>query len=51
MELVGNTGAVEFHGIRFRIGRSVAGHRVCVMDAGNTVMIFDLNGTLIIEHP
>jgi hypothetical protein len=21
------------------------------MDAGNTVMVFDLHGTLIIEHP
>ncbi|GAA4163879.1 hypothetical protein GCM10022286_24970 [Gryllotalpicola daejeonensis] len=24
---------------------------VCVMDAGPTVMIFDLKGTLLIEHP
>ena len=48
---VGNTGAVEFRGIRFGIGRALAGHRVCVMDAGPSVMIFDLRGTLIIEHP
>jgi len=51
VKLVGNTGAVEFRGIRFGIGRATAGHRVCVMDAGKTVMIFDLQGTLIIEHP
>jgi putative transposase len=51
VNLVGNTGAVEFRGIRFGIGRATAGHRVCVMDAGKTVMIFDLQGTLIIEHP
>ncbi len=48
---VGNTGAVEFRGIRFGIGRTLADHRVCVMDSGPTVMIFDLTGTLIIEHP
>ena len=48
---VGNTGAVEFRGIRFGIGRALADHRVCVMDAGPSVMIFDLRGTLIIEHP
>ncbi|WP_187432657.1 hypothetical protein [Agromyces mariniharenae] len=51
VKLVGNTGAVEFRGIRFGIGRATAGQRVCVMDAGNTVMVFDLRGTLIIEHP
>lgn len=51
VKLVGNTGAVEFRGIRFGIGRAFAEHRVCVMDAGNTVMVFDLHGTLIIEHP
>jgi putative transposase len=48
---VGNSGAVEFRGIRFGIGRALAGRRVCVMDAGPSVMIFDLKGTLIIEHP
>jgi putative transposase len=48
---VGNTGAVEFRGIRFGIGRALADQRVCVMDAGASVMIFDLSGTLIIEHP
>lgn len=51
MKLVGNTGAVEFRGIRFGIGRATARHRICVMDARKTVMIFDLQGTLIIEHP
>lgn len=51
VKLVGNTGAVEFRGIRFGIGRAFAEQRVCVMDAGKTVMIFDLRGTLIIEHP
>ena len=50
VKLVGNTGAVEFRGIRFGIGRAFAAQRVCVMDAGNTVMVFDLRGTLIIEH-
>lgn len=48
---VGNTGALEFRGIRFGIGRALAGNRVCVMDAGPSVMVFDLQGTLIIEHP
>lgn len=48
---VQDSGSVEFHGIRFGIGRASAGHRVCVMDAGKSVMIFDLKGTLIIEHP
>lgn len=51
VKLVGNTGAVEFRGIRFGIGRAFAEQRVCVMDAGKTVMVFDLRGTLIIEHP
>lgn len=51
VKLVGNTGAVEFRGIRFGIGRAFAEQRVCVMDARKTVMIFDLRGTLIIEHP
>jgi hypothetical protein len=56
---VGNTGAVEFRGIRIRIririgigiGRASAGRRVCVMVAGPSVKIFDLTGALIIEHP
>jgi len=48
---VQDSGSVEFRGIKFGIGRSYAGHRVCVMDAGKVVMIFDLTGTLIIEHP
>lgn len=48
---VQDSGSVEFHGIKFGIGRAHAGHRVCVMDAGKTVMVFDLKGTLIIEHP
>ncbi len=34
VKLVGNTGAVEFRGIRFGIGRAFAEQRVCVMDAG-----------------
>ena len=51
MKKVGNTGAVEFRSIRFGIGRASAGNRVCVMDAGASVMIFDPRGTLIIEHP
>lgn len=46
-----NTGAVEFRGIRFGIGRAHADQTVSVMDAGLTVMIFDLKGTLLIEHP
>ena len=44
------TGAVGFRAIHFGIGRATAGQRVCVMDAGKTVMIFDLHSTLIIEH-
>ena len=46
-----NTGAVEFRGIRFGIGRAHAEQMVSVMDSGPTVMIFDLKGTLLIEHP
>ena len=49
--MVQDSGSVEFRGIKFGIGRAFGGHRVCVMDAGKTVMIFDLHGTLIIEHP
>ena len=51
MKIVQDSGTVEFRGIRFGIGRALGGHRVCVIDAGKTVMIFDLHGTLIIEHP
>jgi putative transposase len=48
---VGNTGAVEFRGIRFGIGRVLAGRRVHVMDPARSVTISDLRATLIIEHP
>lgn len=48
---VTDSGTVEFRGIRFGIGRAWGDQRVCVMDAGKSVMIFDLRGTLIIEHP
>ena len=48
---VGENGVVEFRKIRFGAGRAFAGQRVCVMDSGASVMIFDLHGTLIIEHP
>ncbi|MCR2811400.1 hypothetical protein NQ155_16915, partial [Microbacterium sp. zg.B185] len=51
VRIVQDSGSVEFRGIKFGIGRALGGHRVCVMDAGKTVMIFDLQGTLIIEHP
>ena len=51
VKIVQDSGSVEFRGIKFGIGRALGGHRVCVMDAGKTVMIFDLHGTLIIEHP
>ena len=51
VKIVQDSGSVEFRGIKFGIGRALGGHRVCVMDAGQTVMIFDLHGTLIIEHP
>ena len=47
---VQDSGSVEFRGIKFGIGRSFAGDRVCVLDAGKTVQIFDLSGTLVIEH-
>lgn len=50
VEVVQDSGSVEFKGIKFGIGRAMGGHRVCIMDAGRTVMIFDLRGTLIIEH-
>ncbi|MGX5773108.1 integrase core domain-containing protein [Microbacterium trichothecenolyticum] len=50
VKVVQDSGSVEFRGIKFGIGRALGGHRVCVMDAGKTVMIFDLHGTLIIEH-
>jgi putative transposase len=50
VKLVQDSGSVEFKGIKFGIGRSLSGHRVCVIDAGKTVQIFDLQGTLIIEH-
>lgn len=50
VKVVQDSGSVEFKGIKFGIGRAMGGHRVCVMDAGKTVMIFDLRGTLIIEH-
>lgn len=49
MKQVSVTGAVEFRGIRFGVGRAYAQQRVCVMDAGTTVMVFDLKGTLLIE--
>ncbi len=51
VKVVQDSGSVEFKGIKFGIGRAMGGHRVCVLDAGKTVMIFDLRGTLIIEHP
>ena len=50
VKVVQDSGSVEFRGIKFGIGRALGGQRVCVMDAGKTVMIFDLRGTLIIEH-
>lgn len=50
MKKVGNTGAVEFRGIRLGIGRVLAGRRVRVMDAGRSVTISDLRSALIIEH-
>ncbi|MFE5409353.1 hypothetical protein [Microbacterium sp. NPDC056569] len=50
MKVVQDSGSVEFRGIEFGIGRALGGQRVCVMDAGKTVTIFDLHGTLIIEH-
>lgn len=51
MKKTTNSGSVEFHRIRFGIGRAYAEQMVCVMDSGPTVMIFDLEGMLIIEHP
>lgn len=51
VKVVQDSGSVEFRGIKFGIGRALGGKRVCVMDAGKSVMIFDLHGTLIIEHP
>lgn len=50
VKLVQAGGSVEFRGIKLGIGRALGGHRVCVMDAGKSVLIFDLRGTLIIEH-
>ena len=51
MKKVQDSGSVEFRGIKFGLGRAFAGHRVCVLDAGKSVQIFDLAGTLIVEHP
>ena len=50
VKVVQDSGSVEFRGIKFGIGRALGGHRVCVLDAGKTVQVFDLHGTLIIEH-
>ncbi|WP_349425965.1 hypothetical protein [Microbacterium sp. LWS13-1.2] len=51
MKVVQDSGSVEFRGIQASIGRALGGQRVCVMDAGKTVIFFDLRGTIIIEHP
>ncbi|KHK98339.1 integrase [Microbacterium mangrovi] len=48
---VQDSGSVEFRGIRFGLGRAFAGDHVRVQDTGPTVQVFDLSGTLIIEHP
>ncbi len=50
IKLVQVGGSVEFRGVKFGIGRAFGGHRVCVLDAGKTVQVFDLAGTLIIER-
>lgn len=44
------TGAVEFRGIRFGMGRAHA-EQIDVVDSGPAVTIFDLKGTLLVEHP
>ena len=51
VKLVDLGGSVEFHGIRFGIGRDYSKKRIAIMDTGPTVMFFDLGGTLIIEQP
>ena len=51
MKEVGDNCTVEFRGIRFQTGRPFAAQTVCIMDAGATMMIFDLHGTLIIVRP
>jgi transposase InsO family protein len=48
---VQDSGSVEFRGVRFGLGRAFAGDHVRVQDTGPTVQVFDLAGTLIIEHP
>ena len=50
VKIVQDSGSVEFRGIKFGLGRAFGGQRVCVLDAGKTVQVFDLAGTLIIEH-
>lgn len=48
---VGANGTIDVRGIRFQTSRTLAGHPVAIINDDTCVMIFDLDGTLIIEHP
>ena len=51
MTRIRDTGTVYRRGVRFQVSRALAGNLAYLVETDTSLLVFDDQGTLLIEHP